>query len=107
MKEVYAWMHTTDSRVTTLEAHIESMQAELDTLRASNTTVQNNNTHQMQASQEPSLLVNPDDATSTIGVVTSLDTEPVSVATTTESVLNTDATNEVPVVPVDTITTGP
>jgi hypothetical protein len=94
IKEIYAWMHTTDARVNTLEAQVQSMQSEIDALKSNNTPSQPQGDNN-QSSNQPI----PTDAsvvTPTSTVPSTSDTAPATLpdATSDSEVVSTPETGE-------------
>ncbi len=70
IKEIYAWMHTTDTRVTTLEAHVTSLQSELDALKAGKTNLSEQTTTGGTSTDTPAVTSDDTAATTTVSAPT-------------------------------------
>jgi trimeric autotransporter adhesin len=93
IKEIYAWMNITDTRVTTLEAQVQSMQAEIDTLKTGQTTTQQSSGSTGGTSSDTTSSGATDTHTATTSATSTTDTiiSPITSPETASSTLSSDS----------------
>jgi hypothetical protein len=104
IKEIYAWMHTSDSRVETLEAQLQSMQAEIDAIQAKEVTPQ----RQFESVEQTHTTSNSnssDDVTTT-GATSTPDTVPTPIEPALDTAILEAEGSEPVVAPISTTATS-